>query len=81
MLNALKKEKHLVITFETMTAAIYMDRLCKEKNLDGRTIPVPKEIDTGCGSAFATKRIDEEYWKNFMEENNVKYSKITILDF
>ena len=39
MINKLPKVKHLVITFETMTMAIYMDRLCSQKNISGRTIP------------------------------------------
>lgn len=80
MINNLKKEKHLVITFDTMTMAIYMDRICKEDKLDGRTIPVPKEIDKGCGSAFATKNIDEEFWINYMKEKNVKYNRMVVLD-
>lgn len=80
MLNKLPKVKHLVITFETMTMAIYMDRLCSQNNIQGRTIPVPKEIDVGCGSAFASKNLDENFWINFMKENNVKYKQITILD-
>lgn len=80
MKNLLKKEKHLIITFDTMTSAIYMDRLCSKNNIEGRIITVPKEIDKGCGSAFATKNLDEEFWIKFMEEHNVKYSKFTILD-
>ncbi len=80
MINKLPKVKHLVITFETMTMAIYMDRLCSQKNISGRTIPVPKEIDVGCGSAFASTNLDENFWIDFMKDNNVKYKQITILD-
>ena len=80
MINKLQKEKYLVITFDTMTMAIYMDRICKEDKLDGRTIPVPKEIDKGCGSAFATENIDEGFWINYMKEKNVKYNRMVVLD-
>ncbi len=81
MKNLLKKEKHLIITFDTMTSSIYMDRLCSQNNVEGRIITVPKEIDKGCGSAFATKNLDKEFWIKFMEDNNVKYSKIYIMDY
>ena len=80
MKNFLEKEKFLIITFDTMTMAIYMDRLCKQENLPGKSIPVPKEIDKGCGSAFATKNYDKDFWIGFMKEHNVKYSQMTILD-
>lgn len=42
----------LIITFHTTTAAMAMERLCGEKKLPGRLIPVPREITAGCGMSW-----------------------------
>lgn len=76
MLNKIKKEKHIVIAFDTNTMAFYMEKLKRENNLDGRIIPLPTVIDAGCGAAFATKNLDIEYWKKFMQEHKVAYKDI-----
>ena len=47
-----KKELKTVITFETTTQAIGMESACKEYQIEGRLIPVPKEITAGCGMAI-----------------------------
>ena len=48
------KPKHirLIVTFETTTSAMAMERLCMEKQVPGRLIPVPREITAGCGMAW-----------------------------
>ena len=38
-----KKELKTVITFETTTQAIGMESACKEYQIEGRLIPVPKD--------------------------------------
>lgn len=76
MKNYLSKEKYVVIAFDTTTMAYCMEKLKRENNLDGRLIPLPKEIDAGCGAAFASKKLDVDYWKDFMEKNNVVYKLI-----
>ena len=47
------KEKVLttVVTFETTTQAIAMERECKKNKFTGRLIPVPREISASCGLA------------------------------
>ena len=48
------KEKVLttVVTFETTTQAIAMERECKKNKFTGRLIPVPREISASCGLAW-----------------------------
>lgn len=76
MKNKLSKEKYIVIAFDTTTMAYYMEKLKRDNNLDGRLIPLPKEIDAGCGAAFASKNLNIMYWENFMKTNNVVYRLI-----
>ncbi len=49
------KKERLVITFYTTTAAMAMERLCKESSADGRIIPVPGSISADCGLAWSAK--------------------------
>ena len=47
----IKKTEKLVITFYTTTAAMAMERICKDSGTDGRLIPVPGTISADCGLA------------------------------
>ena len=46
------KELKLVVTFHTTADAMAMEKACKEKQAEGRLIPVPREISAGCGLAW-----------------------------
>ena len=48
----IKRQNKLVITFHTTTAALAMERICKECGADGRLIPVPGSISADCGLAW-----------------------------
>ena len=47
-----EKKLYLIITFHTTAAAIAMEKLCREKDLPGRLIPVPRELTADCGMAW-----------------------------
>ena len=66
-----KKELKTVITFETTTQAIGMESACKEYQIEGRLIPVPKEITAGCGMAWMTSLENEESVVQFMSEHEI----------
>ena len=44
-----KKELRLVVTFHTTADAMAMEKACKEQDVPGRIIPVPRAISAGCG--------------------------------
>ena len=50
-----KKELKLVITFHTTADAMAMEKVCKEQNVPGRIIPVPRAISAGCGLAWCAQ--------------------------
>ena len=56
----IKREEKLVITFYTTTAAMAMERACKECSADGRLIPVPSRISADCGLAWCAKNESED---------------------
>ncbi len=58
------KKKFTVIAFETTTQAMAMEKMCGEKNIKGRLIPLPPQIDAGCGLAW---RMDIEEFAVFKD--------------
>ena len=54
------KKPALIVTFDTTTAAMAMERFCAEQGLPGRLIPVPREITAGCGLAWMAPPEEEE---------------------
>lgn len=63
-----QKKPYMVLTFSTTTSAMAMEKKCKEKQIPGRLIPVPREITAGCGLAWRMA-IEEyrEFEKDIME--------------
>ncbi len=46
------KQLKLIVTFHTTTSAIAMEKICIEKGVPGRLIPVPTDISAGCGMSW-----------------------------
>lgn len=47
-----EKSLWLIVTFPTTTGAMAAEALCRDLGLEGRLIPVPREITAGCGMAW-----------------------------
>ena len=54
-----EKELRVVITFKNTTSAMAMEKVCKEKGISGRLIPVPRSITAGCGLSWSARATDE----------------------
>ena len=55
-----KKELKLVVTFHTTADAMAMEKACKEHQVPGRIIPVPRAISAGCGLSWCAALEDRE---------------------
>lgn len=75
-----KKEQRLVITFLNTTSAMAMEKVCKEKDISGRLIPVPRSITAGCGLSWSAAPNIVEELKKTMKEHNIIYDKIYELE-
>ena len=51
-----ERREKCVVTFRTTTGAMAMEGLCRENNVPGRLIPVPRSITAGCGLCWAAPR-------------------------
>ena len=47
-----EKALRLIAGFPTATAAMTMEKACREESLPGRLIPVPRAISASCGMAW-----------------------------
>ena len=50
----LEKTFKKVFTFNSTTDAIAFERACKNNDIPGRLIPVPRAISAGCGIAWCS---------------------------
>lgn len=69
----IEKKEYLVFAFSAPTTAFAVEKLKREDNLEGRLIPLPKEIEVGCGVAFASEKLDEKYWISYFKEHKIEY--------
>ena len=46
------KETKLYITFYTSAEAMATESACKENNIQGKLVPVPRVLSAGCGIAW-----------------------------
>ena len=67
----IKKQEKLVITFYTTTAAMAMEKICREVGADGRIIPVPGSISADCGLAWCAKKESEDDLGSLMKQHNI----------
>lgn len=67
-----KKELKLVVTFHTTADAMAMEKACKEYNVPGRIIPVPRAISAGCGLSWCADIADKDAIKAMMARAGIE---------
>lgn len=70
----------LVITFETTTAAMAFEADAQAEGVEGRLIPVPRDIHSGCGLAFMVRKEKEEGLRSFLAETTLVYGELYELE-
>ena len=66
----------LVVTFHTTADAMAMEKACKEKQVPGRLIPVPRAICAGCGLAWCTGLEDRKAIEELMKDIGIEEEQI-----
>ena len=67
-----KKELKLVVTFHTTADAMAMEKVCRELDVPGRLIPVPREISAGCGLAWCAPLTERERLVGVMAKRGIE---------
>lgn len=71
-----KKELKLIVTFHTTADAMAMEKACREDNIPGRLIPVPREISAGCGLAWCAQPDQRENIFLVMEKKGIEQENL-----
>lgn len=69
------REKTLkpVVTFATTSDAMAMEALAREHGIPGRIVPVPSEIDAGCGLAWCADAGEKEALIRGLDEHGITH--------
>ena len=58
-----EKKNYRIITFHTTSAAMAMEKYCGENHINGRLIPVPRQLSADCGLAWRMEPAEYEQKK------------------
>ena len=70
------KEPRTVVTVRTTTDAMRAEAAARTHGLDGRLIPVPREITAGCGLAWSAPVHAEEALRALYEAEHIGFQEI-----
>lgn len=71
-----EKQVRIIVTFNTTTGAMAMEKACRAENIPGRLIPVPRQISAGCGLSWLCNKEDREKIQSLIDNNNLEYNNI-----
>ena len=66
-----KKELKIVVTISYDSRCDGNGKICKEKGIPGRLIPVPRILSAGCGLAWAAPPEDKELIEKILAEREI----------
>lgn len=69
----------LVLTFHTTAAAMGTQRACAEKGIPGRLFPVPRQLSSDCGIAWASDPADRPRIEALIDEKLIEPVEIVEL--
>lgn len=76
---AREKKEALILSFHHTTEAMAVEKYCREHNLPGRIIPIPREITAGCGLSWKALPEEEEWLLNALEDGGLSWEQKYIL--
>lgn len=75
-----QKKPALILTFQTTTQAMAVEKACLAHGLPGRLIPVPREITAGCGLSWKAAPADRERLTAALERAGLEWEAIYELE-
>lgn len=76
----IKKSLKHIVTFHTTSAAMEMEDICREENLNGRLIPLPKRISADCGLAWCSDIKESRSVEKLLAEKGLPFQGIHICE-
>lgn len=73
------KEQKLYITFYTFSEAMAIESICQEKNIEGKLVPIPRVLSSGCGVAWECPPNLEEEILKLLKEQDIEWEDYRVL--
>lgn len=73
------KEPKVVVTFASTSDAMAMEAAAREHGIPGRVIPVPSEINAGCGLSWSAPADQRDALMEGIDSYGLSYEAITEL--
>lgn len=74
-----EKRSYVVITFHTTAEAMALEKFCRDQQVPGRLIPVPRQLSAGCGLAWRMNEADYATFQETIEDSRIEYEEIAKL--
>ena len=76
-----EKKLRLITTFHTTADAIACEKACMTENIQGRMIPVPRQLSAGCGLAWCSEPGTGEELSEFLKAKNIEFEEMSEIMF
>ena len=70
----------MVVSFDTTEDVMDIEAKAPTIGLPGRVIPVPPEIEAGCGMAWSVPLDESDDLAQKMDDASIEYSAITLVE-
>lgn len=72
-------KEYLVVTFHTTSEAMATEKACRNQEIQGRLIPVPRSLSAGCGIAWRGQVDDERKLRELMLAQDIEWEEFTTI--
>lgn len=69
-----------LVTFHTIADAMHMEQAAKKEGIQGRLIPVPRELSSGCGISWCSSPEEEEKILRLIKEEKIEIQQCVLLE-
>lgn len=63
----------IVVTFHSVSSALFLDALLKGGETPARVVPVPRELSSSCGYAVEVDTDDVDRLASLLDENEMEW--------
>lgn len=66
----------LLITFHSVSSALYLDKIMKNEDMECKIVPVPRSLSSSCGYSAIIKKTEPNEFKEYMGLNDIEWEEI-----
>lgn len=76
----LERQTRVIATFDSTAYAMEAEKVCNQYSLNGRLIPVPREVSAGCGLCYAVSPTQREKLLKLVQHGAIHADRIYELE-